>query len=125
MGVRLQVRRVYEEPSADDGRRVLVDRLWPRGITKERAALDAWERDLAPSTELRRWYGHDPERFGEFSARYRQELDASPAAIAFAEGLRDEEGTVTLLCSARDAAHSNAEVLRGWLLDRLDEAGRA
>ena len=105
-----QLKRVYDPPSPADGYRVLIDRLWPRGVSRDRAAVDEWARDLAPSDELRRWYGHEPERFEEFARRYRAEL----------AGHRDELGelrrrarrqTVTLLFSARDVEHSNAAVL--------------
>lgn len=107
------VRRVYEAPDAVDGYRVLVDRLWPRGLSRERARLDAWLRDLAPSDELRRWYGHDPDRWEEFERRYRAELELPDRASILAE-LREraDAGRVTLLCAARDPARSNAEVLR-------------
>jgi uncharacterized protein YeaO (DUF488 family) len=114
----IRVKRVYDDPAPEDGRRVLVDRLWPRGLAKESAALDAWLRDAAPSDELRKWYGHDPDRFSEFSRRYRAELREEERSAAVAE-LRElaRDGTLTLLTATRDAAHSQAavlaEVLRG------------
>ena len=117
----LRCRRVYDGPEAGDGARVLVDRLWPRGLRREAAALDAWEKGVAPSTELRRWFGHDPSRFEEFSARYRAELDASEAAAEFSERCRAllARGPVTLLYTARDERCNHALVLAGWLRERL------
>lgn len=110
------VKRIYDPASPEDGRRFLVDRLWPRGISKERARLDGWLRELAPSTELRRWFGHDPARWEEFKRRYRAEL-AMPerqqalATLQQAAG----EGPVTLLYAARDTEHNEAQVLAEWL----------
>lgn len=117
----LRCRRVYDGPEAGDGARVLVDRLWPRGLRREAAALDAWEKGVAPSTELRRWFGHDPSRFEEFSARYRAELDASEAAAEFSERCRAllARGPVTLLYAARDERCNHALVLADWLRERL------
>jgi uncharacterized protein YeaO (DUF488 family) len=112
-----RVRRVYEEPDpAHDGARVLVDRVWPRGMKKEDAHLDAWEKDVAPSTELRKWYGHDPERFEEFARRYRAELEESGRREAL-ERLRERasQGRLTLLTATRDADLSQAGVLAGML----------
>ena len=108
----LAVRRAYEEPGPADGTRVLVDRLWPRGLSKDRAALDDWLRDVAPSDGLRRWYGHDPARFAEFSERYRAELSDPEHAEALAR-LRGylRAGPVTLLTATRDLALSHATVL--------------
>lgn len=95
----------------------LVDRLWPRGIGRAELEYDAWLKDIAPSTELRRWFGHDPARFAEFRLRYRAELDAAPAASApIREALA--HGPVRLLYSARDTAHNQAVVLREWLLEK-------
>jgi uncharacterized protein YeaO (DUF488 family) len=108
----IRIKRVYEVPAADDGRRVLVDRLWPRGLSKERAHLDEWLRDLAPSTELRRWFGHDPSRWAEFTARYREEL-AAPERQTALETLAQfaTEGPLTLLYAARDTEHNEARVI--------------
>jgi uncharacterized protein YeaO (DUF488 family) len=110
--VRVQVRRVYDDPEPDGGAQVLVDRLWPRGVAKERLHLDRWAREVAPSTELRTWYGHRPERFDEFRRRYLTELKAPPAAEAVQElrGLAEEDG-VTLLTATRDVHRSGAQVL--------------
>ena len=111
-GGNVRVRRVYEDPDRDDGVRVLVDRIWPRGMTKARAALDEWCKDVAPSHELRTWYGHQPDRFEEFARRYRLELDDPPRAAALAH-LRDLAGDrpVTLLTATREPAISEAAVL--------------
>lgn len=112
-----EVRRIYD-PTDEGVCRVLVDRLWPRGITKDKAHLDAWLKDVAPSPELRRWYGHNPARFDEFARRYRDELIRSPAADAV-ERLRElgRERRVTLLTATRDVDRSGARVLRDVLAD--------
>ncbi|MEZ0339289.1 DUF488 domain-containing protein [Mycobacterium sp. pV006] len=110
---RVHVRRIYDDPAPDDGARVLVDRLWPRGVSKARAQLDDWCKDVAPSTELRKWYGHDPARFGEFTRRYIDEL-AEPgpaAALAYLKGLA-EKGPLTLLTATKEPDISEAAVLR-------------
>jgi len=109
------IKRVYEPASDDDGFRVLVDRVWPRGVSKERAHLDLWDKDVAPSTELRRWYGHVPERFEEFARRYRAELDANPDALTVARAWGAEHRRVTLLYGAHDGETSQAAVLRDVL----------
>ncbi|MGH9007103.1 MAG: DUF488 domain-containing protein [Acidimicrobiales bacterium] len=108
----VRVARVYDASTPEDGARVLVDRLWPRGLSKGAAALDEWLKEVAPSTELRRWYGHDPERFEEFEQRYRAELEKGAAADALAT-LRERrsDGTLTLLTATRDLALSHATVL--------------
>ena len=104
--------RVYDPPGADDGARVLVDRLWPRGLRKDAAALDHWCRDVAPSTELRTWYGHDPARFAEFTTRYRAELDDPDRAAAFAALRRlSRNGPLTLLTATKEPELSQARVL--------------
>jgi uncharacterized protein YeaO (DUF488 family) len=112
----VRVRRIYDQAAADDGARILVDRVWPRGLRKDEAVLDEWIKDVAPSTELRKWYGHDPERFAEFEARYREELALGPAKTAL-ERLRTlaGEATLTLLTATRDVEHSQAAVLAGLL----------
>lgn len=108
----IHVRRIYEEPQDGDGTRVLVDRLWPRGISKDRAHLDDWCKDIAPSDDLRRWYGHEPERFAQFQQRYRAEL-ADPQRAARLQQLRElaDAGTLTLLTATTDADISEAAVL--------------
>ncbi len=112
----VRVRRVYDEPRPGDGYRVLVDRLWPRGLSKGEAAVDEWLRVVAPSDGLRRWYRHDPARFEEFGRRYEQELADAEQAEAFGH-LRDLTlaGPVTLLTATRDVEHSQAAILAGRL----------
>lgn len=109
---RVQVRRVYDEPARMDGIRVLVDRLWPRGLSKDRAALDDWAKQVAPSTRLRTWYGHDPDKFDEFKRRYRAELE-QPEQAAAVRHLREltKNKTVTLLTATKRADISEAAVL--------------
>ncbi|MGI8449568.1 MAG: DUF488 domain-containing protein [Streptosporangiaceae bacterium] len=108
----IRVRRVYDPPEPQDGTRVLVDRLWPRGLPKDAVPLDEWARDVAPSSELRSWYGHDPAKFGEFCRRYAEELSqgAARAALDHVAALA-AAGPVTLLTATRDVDHSQAEVL--------------
>jgi uncharacterized protein YeaO (DUF488 family) len=108
------LKRVYESAAASDGFRVLVDRIWPRGLSKEKAALDEWAKEVAPSTELRTWFGHVDERFEEFRARYRAELDANDAVTAL-RALGEHHDTVTLLYSAHNEAHNQAVVLLEYL----------
>lgn len=112
----MQIKRVYERPAPADGYRVLVDRLWPRGLSKERAAVDDWLREVAPSAVLRRWFGHEPARWAEFKQRYFQELVAEPAAAAVAR-LRTlvARRRVTLLYATQDEVHNNAVALRAYL----------
>ncbi len=117
--IKIRQKRIYDPPSPDDGFRVLVDGLWPRGITRERAAIDVWARELAPSAELRRWYGHMPERFGEFDRRYRAELEARRDRLAELRRMA-RSGRVTILFGARDAEHSNATVITDVLRHGLD-----
>jgi uncharacterized protein YeaO (DUF488 family) len=106
----VRTKRVYEPASPEDGHRVLVDRLWPRGLSKQKARIDEWARDLAPSDELRRWFAHRPERFEQFKQRYTDELRGSAEHIADLRR-RARGGTVTIVFAARDAEHSNAAVL--------------
>jgi uncharacterized protein YeaO (DUF488 family) len=112
--MKLQCKRVYEEASAGDGYRVLVDRLWPRGVSKERAALDVWLKDIAPSVELRTWFGHLPERFEEFTVRYQDELSHNSATIQLQEIMSDHP-VVTLLYGAKDPRVNHAVVLRDFI----------
>jgi uncharacterized protein YeaO (DUF488 family) len=112
----IRVKRVHDPPARADGVRVLVDRLWPRGLKKEEAHIDHWLKDVAPSTELRRWFGHDPARWSEFRRRYRAELEARPDALAALRRLA-EGRALTLLFAARDAQHNNAVALREMLGD--------
>jgi uncharacterized protein YeaO (DUF488 family) len=115
-GGNVRLRRVYEDPDRDDGVRVLVDRIWPRGMTKARAALDEWCKDVAPSHELRTWYGHQPDRFEEFARRYRLELE-DPRRAGVLAHLRDlaRDRPVTLLTATREPAISEAAVLAALL----------
>ncbi len=110
----IHIRRVYDPPTDEDGRRILVDRLWPRGLSKKRARIDYWARDVSPSTELRRWYGHDPDKWPEFKARYAAELDTN------AEGLKKLReavgpGDVILVYSSKERRLNNAYALREYL----------
>ena len=109
---KVQVRRAYEEPAPQDGTRVLVDRIWPRGLTKDKAQLDDWCKQIAPSTALRKWYGHDPARFEEFARRYRAELEEPERAEAL-QHLRElaKKQTLTLLTATKHAEISEAVVL--------------
>jgi uncharacterized protein YeaO (DUF488 family) len=119
----IRIKRTYDSPAPGDGRRVLVERLWPRGMKKEALAADAWMKEVAPSTELRKWFDHREDRWEEFRRRYREELDANPRGWA---PLLDagNSGTVTLLYSAHDTVHNGAVVLRDYLLERTT-SGRA
>jgi len=117
-GGRIRVKRAHDEPARTDGRRFLVDRMWPRGIAKDALALEDWRKDAAPSNELRRWFGHDPDKFDEFRERYERELDERPDAWApLADAAR--AGTITLVYGARDPKHNQAVVLRDYLRARL------
>lgn len=112
----IELKRIYEPADKGDGARILVDRLWPRGVSKEEAALDAWLKDLSPSTALREWFGHDPDKWAEFRTRYFTELEGEAETEALSE-LRDwmRKGRVTLLFAAHDEAHNNAVALREYL----------
>ena len=113
----VRIKRIYDPPDPGDGYRVLIDHVWPRGVSRERAQLDEWARGLAVSDELRRWFGHVPERFEEFRSRYRAELSAHPEQL---EQLRERanRGPVTVLYAARDREHNNAVVLAELLSER-------
>jgi uncharacterized protein YeaO (DUF488 family) len=112
----VRLKRAYEPPASDDGARILVDRLWPRGIKKTDAAIDEWMKEIAPSTELRKWFGHDPERWQEFRRRYQSEIRQHPEELHQLRTLA-QHGRITLVYSARDEAHNDAVVLRDVLLD--------
>ena len=119
----VKTKRVYDAPSPDDGRRVLVDRIWPRGMRKDRLKIDAWLRDLAPSTELRQWFAHDPKRWAEFSQRFKTELQAPEQQARLDELIASApQGTLTLVYGARDAEHNQAVVLRDILEERAAKA---
>ena len=114
MAADLAVKRIYEPVSSDDGQRILVDRIWPRGVSKQKAALELWLKDIAPSTDLRKWFGHDPARWSEFRRRYHAELDANPEPVAQLRSLL-RSGRVTLLYGAQDAVHNQAQALADYL----------
>jgi uncharacterized protein YeaO (DUF488 family) len=111
----IRIKRAYESPSPRDGVRVLVDRLWPRGVTKSQAAIARWMKEIAPSNELRKWFGHDPARWEEFRGRYRAELAGHPELLEELKRLASKE-PLTLIYSARDDAHNQAVVLREMLV---------
>lgn len=111
---RIRIKRVYDKPSPDDGLRVLVDGLWPRGLTKAKAKVDLWLRDIAPSAELRRWFGHDPAKWTQFKKRYAAELRDKRELLKQLRALA-KEGPITLVYGARDSEHSNAAALRSFL----------
>jgi uncharacterized protein YeaO (DUF488 family) len=110
----VQIKRIYEAASAHDGARILVDRVWPRGITKEQAGLTLWLKEIAPSTRLRQWFNHDPDRWAQFQHEYAQELDGNDEAVSQLVTLC-AEGPVTLLYGARDPEHNNALALQRYL----------
>lgn len=119
----IHVKRVYEPAEAADGTRILVDRLWPRGLTKAKAAVDHWAKDLAPSTELRTWFGHDPDRWAAFRVRYAKELSAHEDELVAMRALA-RAGRVTLVFGARDEVHNGAVVLREVLISPTPHAPR-
>ena len=108
------MKRAYEKPSKDDGERILVERLWPRGLTKIKAKIDLWLKDVAPSTELRRWFGHDPKKWDEFRTRYQKELKNKDELIKLLKR-KAKNGTITLIYAARDEEHNGALVLKRFL----------
>jgi len=114
----INLKRAYEPPAADDGTRILVDRLWPRGLRKADAAIDRWIKDIAPSTDLRKWFGHDPARWQEFRKRYTDEIHGHPEQLDELRS-RARSGRITLVFSAHDEAHNDAVVLRDVLLGRI------
>ena len=112
--MKLRIKRVYEKPKKEDGKRILVDRLWPRGLTKEKASIDLWLKDIAPTTELRKWFGHDPSKWKKFQAKYHQELNNNKEQVSIlCEQLK--KGVVTLVYGAKDEEHNEAFVLKEWL----------
>ncbi len=110
----IHLKRAYEKPCRSDGLRILVERLWPRGLSMERTAVDVWLKDIAPSPELRRWFGHDPAKWEEFQERYRAELEANQAAVDELRR-RVREGLVTFIYAAQDEQHNGALVLKNYL----------
>jgi uncharacterized protein YeaO (DUF488 family) len=113
----IKLKRVYEKPSREDGERVLVERLWPRGLSKHRAAIDLWLKDVAPSTDLRKWFGHDPARWEQFQKRYRRELEQHKDAVNLLKK-KGRQGTITLVYAARDEEHNGALALHEFLTRR-------
>ena len=116
----VRIKRIYEEPAAEDGFRVFIDRLWPRGLKKEQVHFDVWLKEVSPSTELRRWFGHDPEKWEEFKVRYFRELDERPDEVADL-ATRAAGGTLTLLFGAKAARYSNAAALEEYLEKRFPQ----
>lgn len=114
----VKIKRVYEKPAKEDGWRVLVDRLWPRGMTKDAAHLDAWMKDVAPSDALRKWFGHEPEKWATFQKKYRAELVKKKELVADLKQMSKEHGTLTLLFGAKDEEHNEAIVLADLLKAR-------
>ena len=123
-GIEIRIKRIYEERLAGDGLRILVDRLWPRGVSKDEAGLDLWAKQLAPSTELRKWFSHDPARFEEFERLYWSELEDQPDALAkkIVTELAGATGVVTLLYAARDTNINHATVLKRWMEGHAKQA---
>lgn len=115
MSASLSIKRVYDTPSPEDGYRILVDRLWPRGLSKERASVDLWLKDIAPSTKLREWFGHDPVKWPGFKERYAAELQQNAEAVSVLSAALKRHKRVTLLYGARDTEHNDAVVLFAWL----------
>lgn len=117
----IQIKRIYDAPDATDGFRILVDRVWPRGVSREKAALEEWDKMIAPSSELRKWFGHDPSRYEEFRKRYWKELEDNPETESFITLIRQhmDEGPVTLLFGAKDREHNQAVVLREFLEEKI------
>ena len=114
--MKIRTKRVYDSPSESDGQRILIDRLWPRGLTKEKAQIDYWAKSIAPSTELRKWYQHDPDKWPEFQTRYFTELDANPAGIT--ELLTHLGPTTTIVFSSKEQRLNNATALQTYLKAR-------
>ena len=108
--MKVKIKRVYEEPSDTDGKRILVDRLWPRGMTKEKAAIDVWLKDIAPSTTLRKWFAHDPKRWNEFKKKYFKELNENNEQLSVLKEYL-KKGKITLVYGAKDEEHNEAQVL--------------
>jgi len=120
----LRMKRVYEGATRSDGRRILVDRLWPRGLSKKKAAIDVWMKDIAPSAELRKWFGHDPDKWVEFQRRYKKELRARKDLVGEIVKLA-RRGRVTLVYGARDQLHNDALVVAAVVKRRMSRTSRA
>jgi uncharacterized protein YeaO (DUF488 family) len=115
--VHVRIKRVYEQPGTEDGMRILIDRLWPRGLTKEKASVTLWLKEIAPSTELRKWFGHDPDKWKAFEARYRAELTKNEQQVALLRQ-KIKKCPVTLLYGAKDQEHNEAVVLQKYLIEK-------
>lgn len=115
----LKTKRVYEEASPEDGYRILTERLWPRGVSKERAKLDRWMKSISPSHDLRKWFNHDPDKWGEFKERYRRELFGSKAVNEMLEIIREND-TVTMVYASKDEEHNSTVLLKEFLEDLLE-----
>jgi len=111
----IKIKRIYDQPSGEDGYRILIDRLWPRGMTKENAKIDLWLKEVAPSDNLRNWFSHDPEKWEEFRRKYKEELKTKQELLNEIKQLEKEKGTVTLLYSSREEKYNNAVALSGFL----------
>lgn len=116
---KIALKRTYEEPDGNDGYRILVDRLWPRGIKKEEASIDDWLKDIGPSNELRKWFGHDPEKWPEFKNRYFRELEENSEMLKQLAEVVKNRRQVTLVFSAKDSEHNNAVALKEYLEEKL------
>lgn len=112
MSVNLSIKRVYEEPSPKDGYRILIDRLWPRGLSKEKAAVDLWLKEISPSTELRKWFGHDPEKWQDFRKKYKSEIGKNKEASDILKNVIKKEKVVTLVYGAKEERYNDAVVLK-------------
>ncbi|MEO5648686.1 MAG: DUF488 domain-containing protein [Ginsengibacter sp.] len=112
--MKTKIKRVYEKPDKEDGFRVLADRLWPRGLTKEKAAVDLWLKEIAPSTELRKWFAHDPEKWNDFKKKYVAELKENKEPVSILKE-KIKEGTVTILYGAKDEVHNEAQVILDYV----------
>jgi uncharacterized protein YeaO (DUF488 family) len=121
----VKIKRVYEKPSKDDGCRVLVDRLWPRGLKKEAAQIDLWMKEIAPSDELRKWFGHEPVKWADFQKKYRGELSKKEELVAELKGMEKKQGRLTLLFGAKDEEHNQAVALAKFLKKKWELAGKA
>lgn len=125
MATRLFIKRIYEPATATDGYRVLVDRIWPRGLSKDKAKVDLWLKEIAPSTRLRQWFGHAPEKWPEFQKRYQTELHANPVALQRLYAVLHEHNPVTLLFGARETTYNNAAALGAFLVQAGEKSNRS
>jgi uncharacterized protein YeaO (DUF488 family) len=122
MAIPIRIKRIYDPPSPQDGFRILVDRLWPRGLSKEKAKVDLWLREISPSNELRKWYGHDPDKWNEFKKKYLEEIEAKNDEFDFLRK-KAQEGTVTFLFSSREEKLNNAQALKEFVESKRKKPG--